>query len=130
MNLIKKIIHCFLNIIFILGWLCFYLKSAHSIIVYYIPGNLQAVSKSPDINFYVALLWQIVILFYYTKFFVAYFKRFFVEKICMKYKGIIIFKCVILMLLMGLTFFMLMVLSCVLGIDYIKDAFWYDNQLK
>ena len=126
MNMIKKIVHYLLNVIFILGWLGFYLKSAHSIIVYYIPGTFRILPKTADINIYVSLVWQIVILVCYNKLFVAYFKQFFLERIGIKSKTIIILKCVWWMLLMGLTYLMLRYLSCALDINHIEDAFWYN----
>lgn len=128
MNITRKITHYLLNAVFIAGWLGFFFHSVYAICVYYVPGAFLIMPKPADINFYVALFWQIVILFCYTKLFVVYFKRFFIEKITVKQKMSIIIKCIGWMLLMGGSYLFLMFVSCALGIAGVETAFWYSPE--
>lgn len=125
MSVLKNICSYILNAIFILGWLGFYLVKVPSVFYSIIPGTIDHGGKPADINFYIFLLWYFCILISYSFLFYHYFKELFIKKVNVRVKSIIIIKCVGWVLLMYLTHFLMMLLSCALHIAHIETAFWY-----
>ncbi len=114
-----------INIIFLFGWLCFYVFLSISFMESIIPGSLAHGGKPSDLNFYIFLLWYIALSMSYSFLFFRYFKDFFIKKVNMIAKSIIILKSISLILLLYATLLSAMILSTVFGISHIETAFWY-----
>lgn len=127
MQMLKKISGYILDVVFILGWGGFYIFSFMGLFNSIIPGTVGHGPKPADINFYIFFVWYISIVFYYSLFFVKYFKDFFIKKVSIKFKLIIFIKCFGLAILMYATLFLLMIISSWLGIAHIETAFWYKS---
>ena len=97
MNMIKKIIHCLLNVIFILGWLGF-VGFVLMEIIFFVPALFRSIDVG--IRYWVWFVCFMVICIVYPCLFLRYYKRFFVLKVATNEKFIILFKCVWLAVVM------------------------------
>ncbi|MBQ8436084.1 MAG: hypothetical protein IJX20_00385 [Alphaproteobacteria bacterium] len=97
MNILNKVTHVFLNLIFIIGWIGFVGFVVFELI-FFVPALFQ--SMNVEVLYWLWLACFIAICFYYPLLFRDYYKKFFAVKVLVREKTIIIIKCLWLAILM------------------------------